>query len=153
VKVKQNALQAKDNFVRFNPEKFEFSENGRYIRFKEGVLSYEEFCRISNEYGERVEMLGHGIKLSGLRLDTFRRSPKCVKCGAVGTRFHLELGSVNDMSPHFNLYGRDAEGKELMFTKDHILPKSKGGRDSLENMQTMCTVCNCEKGNKIEGEE
>lgn len=32
-------------------------------------------------------------------------------------------------------------------TKDHITPKSKGGLDKIENMQTMCIVCNQEKGN------
>ena len=32
-------------------------------------------------------------------------------------------------------------------TKDHIVPRSKGGGNGLHNMQTMCIVCNQEKGN------
>lgn len=35
-------------------------------------------------------------------------------------------------------------------TKDHIIPKSKGGKDELNNYQTMCVICNVKKGNKIE---
>lgn len=34
-------------------------------------------------------------------------------------------------------------------TKDHIVPKSKGGPDKIENYQTMCTECNCIKGSKL----
>lgn len=35
-------------------------------------------------------------------------------------------------------------------TKDHIIPKSKGGIDDLSNYQTMCERCNKEKGNELE---
>ena len=35
-------------------------------------------------------------------------------------------------------------------TKDHIIPKSKGGKDILDNFQTMCFECNTKKGNKYE---
>ena len=34
-------------------------------------------------------------------------------------------------------------------TKDHIYPKRHGGKDTIENMQTMCAICNSEKGSKI----
>ena len=33
-------------------------------------------------------------------------------------------------------------------TKDHIIPKSKGGKNELSNYQTMCTYCNNEKADK-----
>ena len=35
-------------------------------------------------------------------------------------------------------------------TKDHILPKSKGGKDEIDNYQTMCIRCNKAKGNNLE---
>jgi 5-methylcytosine-specific restriction enzyme A len=31
---------------------------------------------------------------------------------------------------------------------DHIKALSKGGNDDLENLQTLCNVCNCRKGAK-----
>jgi 5-methylcytosine-specific restriction endonuclease McrA len=31
-------------------------------------------------------------------------------------------------------------------TADHIVPESKGGETTLENLQTLCRSCNCKKG-------
>ena len=54
---------------------------------------------------------------------------------------------------HFNLYALDADGNEVLMTKDHIVPKSKGGEDKGINYQTMCYPCNYVKGDSVVGEE
>jgi 5-methylcytosine-specific restriction endonuclease McrA len=33
---------------------------------------------------------------------------------------------------------------------DHIIPRSKGGKDRLDNYQTLCELCNIGKGNSSE---
>ena len=50
--------------------------------------------------------------------------------------------------PHFNLYFIDGDNYVLM-TKDHILPHSKGGKDVIDNYQTMCEICNNIKAHNI----
>ena len=46
--------------------------------------------------------------------------------------------------PHFNLYA-ELDGYIVLMTKDHIVPRSKGGKNMLENYQTMCCLCNSAK--------
>lgn len=46
---------------------------------------------------------------------------------------------------HYNFYS----GNDIFFTIDHIIPKSKGGIDSIENIQPMIAVENFKKSNNI----
>ena len=106
------------------------------------------------------EFDGDSIHMDSLRYATFQKdSCTCVMCGLKGTFFAKEraIGKggipTNNGRYHFNLYGVKEDGTEVLFTKDHILPKSKNGKDVLENMQTFCCICNSAKGNIIEGTE
>jgi 5-methylcytosine-specific restriction endonuclease McrA len=80
------------------------------------------------------------------RVKSLIRQPYCVACGIKGDHWKIEQTPGN--GNHVNLYGyKEVNGKkyEVMLTWDHILPKSKGGDDSLENAQTLCHVCNYAK--------
>ncbi len=37
---------------------------------------------------------------------------------------------------------------DLILHVDHIIPRSKGGKDELDNYQTLCHICNIGKSNK-----
>ena len=52
-----------------------------------------------------------------------------------------------------NIYKRDLHkcvycGSEDNLTIDHVKPKSKGGKNTWENLVTCCGLCNITKGNK-----
>lgn len=98
----------------------------------------------------KVELDGDIIKGNSQRYQTFfTKGTKCVCCGIEGKYFAKEKVAC-DKSYHLNLYAIDENGKEVLMTKDHILPKSKGGQDHVENYQPMCVRCNKAKGNNIE---
>lgn len=85
-----------------------------------------------------------------MRYHVFNRSLTCVGCGMVANVAYIEKSHLSEEFPHVNFYHKDGNGKCRLFTKDHIKPKSKGGPNTLENLQTMCTNCNCKKGDKYE---
>lgn len=74
---------------------------------------------------------------------------KCVVCGIEGKYFAKEK-FADQSTYHLNLYAVDDNGDEILMTKDHIIPRSKGGIDDISNYQTMCKLCNEAKGNKLE---
>lgn len=101
------------------------------------------------------------VKVSSLRLELFRQSPKCVACDRVGALWMLQAHRRSEV-PHLNLFHVGDEVQEwkrlsengiVMMTKDHIVPRSLGGATSLKNLQTMCTICNAKKGQRLMHED
>jgi 5-methylcytosine-specific restriction endonuclease McrA len=104
---------------------------------------------------ERPEVIidGDHIGMDSQRYKVFAKSTKCVTCGIDGTIFLKDIGGTKEGDKkHFNLYAEDTNGDLILMTKDHIIPKSRGGKNQINNYQTMCSRCNFEKGNKLEEE-
>jgi hypothetical protein len=95
---------------------------------------------------KRVEFDGDLIKITSDRLFVFKQSLVCCECGIIGS-FFVKERSQNYGPFHMNLYAIDSGGNEILMTKDHIIPKSLGGKNNLSNYRTMCVRCNLEKGN------
>lgn len=97
---------------------------------------------------------GRVVRMNSVRYQVFKKDgTKCKKCGIKGVFFALEKDRFveGDSGYHLNLYALNKNGEEVLMTKDHVLPKSKGGSDKLSNLQTMCIHCNNAKGDKISG--
>lgn len=91
---------------------------------------------------------GYKVYQTSMRYKNFfMHGYKCINCGKEGTHFYLDVDpNQNNTRAHFNLYADDG----TLMTKDHIFPKSLGGSNhDINNFQTMCTICNSQKGNTI----
>lgn len=73
-------------------------------------------------------------------------SQTCPTCGLEGSFWALQRSGNRPF--HLNLWGLDEELKPRLFTKDHVVPRSKGGPDEMSNYRTMCMRCNNKRGNK-----
>ena len=102
-----------------------------------------------------TEIEGYVVNLASDRYFLFlTQGVVCAHCGLEGKYFGLDTSfpASKLRRAHFNLYALTAEGKEMLMTKDHIRPKSKGGKDRLENYQVLCQKCNNRKGDFISDE-
>lgn len=108
---------------------------------------YNKSCKSPEN---QITVDGYNVYTRSLRYMTFyQKGCKCVVCGKEGTHFTLDSGADNPDRKHFNLRADDG----TLMTRDHIIPKSRGGREHISNMQTMCVDCNKAKGNHMESDE
>jgi len=97
----------------------------------------------------KINLEGYLIKICNLSLQTFKKKGiRCVKCGLVANVFRL-MYDDRSRDVFLGLFFVDSQ-RVIRFTKDHIIPKSQGGKDFLSNLQTMCEPHNLLKDNKIE---
>lgn len=92
---------------------------------------------------------GDLINMTSLKLQTFASDGvRCRICGCKGAYFAKEK-YPGEPYYHLNLYALKGE-REVLMTKDHIVPLAAGGRDRLKNFQTLCVECNRKKGDSTE---
>jgi len=94
-----------------------------------------------------IEKLKKGEITSKRFASVMKLGECCVVCGL--KRDYVAQGKDNGNSLHWDLYAADG----TMMTIDHILPKSKGGKDEIENYQLMCAPCNHQKDNFVDVEQ
>ncbi len=92
---------------------------------------------------------GHHVGMNTTKLKTLKSTTKCLCCGLQGQFFALEISSRGEFQAHLNLYGYNEFGEEVALTVDHIIPRSMGGINSVENIQILCAECNQLKADKI----
>lgn len=112
-------------------------------------FTYEEVIGKINTCSGRVpfeiDNSKYFVRMNSQRYFLFRKQRNCYVCGLYGQVFFLEK-LLQDKNPHFNLYSKENDNYVLM-TKDHIIPRSKGGKNNLSNYNTCCSICNFLKDN------
>ena len=115
-----------------------------------GKATIQEVFEAMDSAGKYIKLQGQRIKALSSRYRLFKtKGTVCVECGLEASYFKLERFPC-DKTFHLNLYGIDHLGDEVLFTKDHIIPKAVGGPNKLSNYQTMCSPCNAHKADKHE---
>lgn len=70
----------------------------------------------------------------------------CWCCGARADRWVADKGRKHQGAFVLNLWGSKQDGRLVMMTRDHIIPKSKGGKDVIANLRPGCESCNSTRG-------
>lgn len=75
---------------------------------------------------------------------------ECKRCKEIPSYFGL--GKDNAGYWHLDLYS-NKDDEHYMYTIDHVHPKSKGGKNHIDNYQLLCKICNEDKSDIVDGEE
>ena len=136
----------------------------------EGDIVFDPFCGCATTLvaADRMERQWAGIDLSPLAVklvnERISKDRGALWGGAnvVDTLpKRTDLGELPNYRTHrHRLYGEqegicagcDTHFPFKVMEVDHILPKSRGGTDHLENLQLLCSHCNRSKGNKTMSE-
>jgi hypothetical protein len=130
------------------------------IFYKE--LSLEEGFQLAELPKHSRIIAGREVSLaSGIELfQHFRASPiKCWKCGCQADRWVAAKGKNDKISkPVLDLFAtkhipaskkNPAYSRIVMMTRDHIIPRSMGGVDAVENLRPGCELCNGQRGSNM----
>lgn len=82
-----------------------------------------------------------------------RRARKLAAEGSFTTKEWLEKKSQYDHCPRCMRTWDEIPrppGRKDVITRDHIIPISKGGGNSIDNIQPLCYSCNSAKGDRLE---
>jgi hypothetical protein len=101
--------------------------------------------KLQTSKGRKIQLYdGFEVNISATLNLIKREGCVCKKCGTVGTHFKIsDEGGLN-------LFFEKSNGGHVIFTKDHIVPKSRGGINHPVNYQLMCADCNGKKGARID---
>lgn len=136
----------------YHPKKKKVNPRSGYDRAGLLPLTYLVELEPKEEFKENKfrHINNRRVKITSQRYPVFQKSQKCCNCGIEASHLAIERskGNKNNSTYHVNMYAV-SNGNEVLMTKDHIIPKSKGGEDVYDNYQTMCTHCNSKKGNRL----
>jgi 5-methylcytosine-specific restriction endonuclease McrA len=136
------------------------SDNLKHLK----IITLEEvFCLVGRKHSIKIihDDVEYRIRIYGNKFKLFKNNRICCECGREGNTFvldkqtkHKYVTNNNDIYSDIslNLYCYDPNDKMnpyVLMTKDHIIPKKYKGEDLIINLQTMCEVCNQEKGEGI----
>ena len=108
----------------------------------------KRLLKVLNGSNYNLELNGFNVHPRSKRYQVFQRDLKCACCDREVTYALLQIhtnkrGGYSSNQAHFNFFAADGS----LMTKDHIIPQSKGGSNTMNNLQTMCEHCNRRKGN------
>lgn len=78
---------------------------------------------------------------------------RCHFCGCQADRWVAEKGRRDRIgNPVLNLFSVGPTGAVVLMTRDHIIPRSLGGRDTVANLRPACAPCNEGRSNEVNPE-
>lgn len=105
------------------------------------IVAAIQHNKIGGKFLFRVGTVSYYINCTAT-MKIVAKNPECAICGARATHAIL---CKNEDNYYVSFY-TERNGKLILFTKDHIIPRANGGSNKISNLQTCCETCNKLKG-------
>lgn len=139
-KVKWTSLAAKLLIVNF-PNYSVYRLNEKFVKSTSYYLGAKDFI-----IGEApLNMLKFKKHWKNLQLNDYKCSNR--ECNSVVFKNLVSLQESNLTKNLYYITLQPISENGVIFTRDHILPVSKGGKNKFDNIRIMCENCNKELGN------
>jgi len=78
-----------------------------------------------------------------------KNKKRCISCGGESSYVAVVKNINTSRENVIFLIDNDLGDRFVPLTKDHIIPKARGGTDTFKNLQCMCLDCNSEKADNV----
>ena len=110
------------------------------------VIADLKRSKVNNKIFIRCGNTSYLVKVS-VTAKVIAHNPKCAICGAAATK--VFLCKSEDKGNYSLCFYTEKNGKLILLTKDHIIPRSQGGGNGMSNLQPCCQACNVTKADTI----
>lgn len=146
---KELCYQLKRNWRIKNKEKHNAHSKKYYEDNKIERLEYHKIHRkLNKDYYLNYEKIRSKLPSRKKKRNHYSVCRRARKLNAVGSH---TFGDWELLKKQYGFKCPCCNGKEpeIILTEDHIIPLSKGGDNTIKNIQPLCTSCNCKKHTKI----
>lgn len=111
------------------------------------------YIKLGKDNHRFLRIDGRVIRLSETAKVVIRDEFSCVDCGREAEFFGVYRAKNNHKDSYGVIFFHLENSRVVIHTKDHIIPKSRGGPNHMDNYQNLCTLCNSKKGKEMTATE
>lgn len=132
-------------YYQVNKDKFRGYNKSWKIRNRTRYLEINANYRVRNRTKINERCLAHYYSNKDKYLDHYRRR----RARLLNSEGHFTTAEFRDLCSVYNNVCLCCGATSVKLTADHVVPISRGGKNTIDNIQPLCSTCNKKKNTKM----